>query len=61
MKGGLGVVDFKKQNAALQIKFLDKFYNHKDVPWVKLYGMLITQIEFLMRRIFMVPSVKRCS
>jgi hypothetical protein len=27
---------FQKQNAALLIKFLDKFYNHKDVPWVNL-------------------------
>jgi hypothetical protein len=36
MKGGLGVVDFKKQNAALQIKFLDKFYNKRDISWVKL-------------------------
>src|SRR4051812_6888045 len=34
--GGLGVVNFLKQNAALLIKFLDKFYNHKDVPWVHL-------------------------
>jgi hypothetical protein len=34
--GGLGIVDFQKQNAALLIKFLDKFNNHKDVPWVKL-------------------------
>jgi hypothetical protein len=34
--GGLGIVDFQKQNAALLIKFLDKFYNRKDVPWVNL-------------------------
>jgi hypothetical protein len=33
---GLGVVNFQKQNAALLIKFLDKFYNNSDVPWVKL-------------------------
>jgi hypothetical protein len=34
--GGLGVVDFQKQNAALLIKFLDKFYNRSDLPWVHL-------------------------
>jgi hypothetical protein len=34
--GGLGVVNFQKQNAALLIKFLDKFYNNSDIPWVKL-------------------------
>jgi hypothetical protein len=32
----LGVVNFQKQNAALLIKHLDKFYNHADVPWVNL-------------------------
>jgi hypothetical protein len=35
-KGGLGVVNFQKQNAALLIKHLDKFYNHMDIPWVHL-------------------------
>jgi hypothetical protein len=34
--GGLGIVDFQKQNAALLIKFLDKFYNKVAIPWVKL-------------------------
>jgi hypothetical protein len=34
--GGLGIVNFQKQNAALLIKFLDKFYNRSDVPWVSL-------------------------
>jgi hypothetical protein len=34
--GGLGIVNFQKQNAALLIKFLDKFYNHLDIPWVNL-------------------------
>jgi hypothetical protein len=34
--GGLGVVHFQKQNAALLLKFLDKFYNKKDIPWVQL-------------------------
>jgi hypothetical protein len=34
--GCLGIVNFQKQNASLLIKFLDKFYNHRDIPWVKL-------------------------
>jgi hypothetical protein len=33
--GGLGIVNFQKQNAALLIKFLHKFYS-KEVPWVEL-------------------------
>jgi hypothetical protein len=32
-----GIVNFQKQNVALLIKFLDKFYNHKDVRWVNLF------------------------
>uniref|UniRef100_A0A452ZZN3 Uncharacterized protein n=1 Tax=Aegilops tauschii subsp. strangulata TaxID=200361 RepID=A0A452ZZN3_AEGTS len=35
-KGGLGVPDTKILNTALLLKFLDKFYNHHDVPWVEL-------------------------
>jgi hypothetical protein len=34
--GGLGIVHFQKQKAALLIKFLDKFYNKADLPWVHL-------------------------
>jgi hypothetical protein len=34
--GGLGIVNFQKHNAALLIKFLDKFYNKVDLPWVHL-------------------------
>jgi hypothetical protein len=34
--GGLGVVDFQKQNVALLLKYLDEFYNHRDIPWVSL-------------------------
>jgi hypothetical protein len=34
--GGLGAVNFHKQNAALLIKHLDEFYNHMDIPWVHL-------------------------
>jgi hypothetical protein len=34
--GGLGIVNFQKQNDALLIKFLDKFYNKVDLPWVHL-------------------------
>jgi hypothetical protein len=36
LKGGLGIVNFQKQNAALLIKFLDKFYNKNALPWVDL-------------------------
>jgi hypothetical protein len=35
-KGGLGIINFQKQNAALLIKFLDKFYNKRDIPWIQL-------------------------
>jgi hypothetical protein len=35
-KGGLGVVNLKSQNVVLLLKHLDKFYNKKDIPWVKL-------------------------
>jgi hypothetical protein len=35
-KGGLRVVNLKSQNVALLLKHLDKFYNKKDIPWVKL-------------------------
>lgn len=34
-KGGLGVVNLTLQNEALLLKELDKFYNKKDVQWVK--------------------------
>jgi hypothetical protein len=34
--GGLGVLDLKIQNKALQIKNLYKFYNKQDIPWVNL-------------------------
>jgi hypothetical protein len=32
----LGILDFKKQNEALLIKHLHKFYNKQELPWVKL-------------------------
>jgi hypothetical protein len=34
--GGLGIVDFQKPNVALLLKFFDKFYNNRDIPWAKL-------------------------
>jgi hypothetical protein len=34
--GGLGVIDLEKQNEALLMKNLDKFFNRKDTPWVSL-------------------------
>lgn len=35
-QGGLGVIDIEKQNKALLMKNLHKFYNKSDVPWVNL-------------------------
>lgn len=35
-EGGLGIINIQNQNKALLLKFLDKFYNHADIPWVKL-------------------------
>ena len=35
-EGGLGIIDMKNQNITLLMKFLDNFYNHADIPWVKL-------------------------
>lgn len=36
IEGGLGIVDLKTQNIALLLKYMDKFYNHADLPWVQL-------------------------
>jgi hypothetical protein len=35
-QGGLGVLNLRIQNQALLMKNLYKFYNHMDIPWVKL-------------------------
>ena len=35
--GGLGVVNIKVQNQVLLLKFLDKFYNRAEMPWVRLF------------------------
>lgn len=35
-RGGVGIVHFQKHNEALLFKYLDKFYNKADTPWVKL-------------------------
>ena len=35
-KGGLGIINLRSQNKTLLLKHLDKFYNRKDIPWVKL-------------------------
>jgi len=35
-EGGLGIINIQNQNSALLMKFLDKFYNHADAPWVNL-------------------------
>lgn len=34
--GGLGVIDIRKQNEALLLKNLHKFFNKMDLPWVSL-------------------------
>ena len=34
--GGLRVINIKLQNDALLLKFLHKFYNKMDIPWVQL-------------------------
>lgn len=34
--GGLGVLDLRMQNRALMTKFLYKFFNRLDIPWVEL-------------------------
>jgi len=36
IKGGLGTINLRSQNSALLLKHLDKFYNRKEIPWVKL-------------------------
>jgi len=35
-EGGLGVIDIEKQNEALLLKNLNKFFNKKDIPWLQL-------------------------
>ena len=30
------MIDIKSQNSALLMKFLDKFYNEAEIPWVSL-------------------------
>lgn len=35
-EGGLGITNIQNQNTTLLIKYLDKFYNHADIPWVYL-------------------------
>jgi hypothetical protein len=35
-KGGVGLVNLKKKNEALLMKYLDKFYNKAYIPWVSL-------------------------
>jgi hypothetical protein len=35
-KGAVGLVNFTKKNEALLMKYLNKFYNKADIPWVSL-------------------------
>jgi hypothetical protein len=34
--GGLGILDFRKQNEGLLLKHLHKFFNKENIPWVNL-------------------------
>ena len=49
--GGLGILDFRKQNEGLLIKQLHKFFNREDIPWIKLgwqyYPDGVTQVANL--------------
>jgi hypothetical protein len=36
LKGGLGVLNPSIQNQALLLKYLEKFYNRRELPWIKL-------------------------
>jgi hypothetical protein len=33
---GLGIINLRKQNMTLLLKFLHKFYNKREIPWIKL-------------------------
>lgn len=35
-EGGLGVLNLQTQNEALLLKYLHKFFNRMDIPWVQL-------------------------
>lgn len=35
-QGGLGIIDIQSQNNALLQKYMDKFFNKADIPWVSL-------------------------
>jgi hypothetical protein len=35
-QGGLGIIDLRAHNTTLLLKFLNKFYNRVQVPWVQL-------------------------
>jgi hypothetical protein len=35
-KGGLGIINLRRQNNALLLKHLDKFCKKEDIPWVNL-------------------------
>jgi hypothetical protein len=41
--GGLGIIDFRKQNEGLLMKHLHKFFNKEDIPWVHLVWRYYTQ------------------
>lgn len=40
--GGLGVINIEKQNKALLLNDLHKFFNEVDIPWVQLVWESVT-------------------
>jgi hypothetical protein len=44
-EGGLGIIDLRKQNSALLLKYLDKFYNQDNIPWVLTWNKLYSNSD----------------
>lgn len=63
-QGGLGIINLRAHNKALLLKFLDIFYNHRDLPWVhltwqKLYSRPVPPHECKPKGSFWCKSVIR--
>lgn len=56
--GGLGVPNLNTQNEALILKYLDKFFNKADIPWVHLVWEKHYSNGKLPKRVFL---VERCA
>jgi len=46
-EGGLNIVNLENQNSALLMKFLDKFFNHAEIPWVQLTWSRLYSHQFI--------------